>query len=204
MSAIKPTSSKPDILVIDGTAASRYQVRQELRALNARIHQTASVELALRRLQDDPPDLILTAPTLPGMNALDLLALLGDDPQAPAVAIRTNGNDWPLGRTAKRLGAIAVLEPQQLAARLPTLLAERGQRSGIPRQEPDPGRHIALPQPRPLGTEPDASPPNRDNARPRTVPPAGTVGADTWLRDRRSAWLAGACTLIGFGLGLAL
>jgi CheY-like chemotaxis protein len=204
MPATTPTPSQPDVLVIDGSAASRYRIRQELRALNAQIRQAASVELALPRLRADPPDLIISAPTLPGMNALDLLALLRNDPRAPAVAIRTNGNDWPLGQMATQLGAIAVLEPGQLATRLPTLLAKRGQDSDIPAQEPDPGREIALPQPPRFETGLDAARPDRENTEPSATHLSGTTSANTWLHDRETAWLAGACILIGFALGLAV
>jgi CheY-like chemotaxis protein len=118
------------VLVIDASAPARYALRLQLRALGAAVRQVGSVEQALAMLDEVRPDLFITAPVLPGMNALELLASLrvrcGDD--APPLVIHCAGAAWPLADTAEADGAATVLGTAELPQRLPGLLRDAGRR----------------------------------------------------------------------------
>ncbi|MCG6940666.1 MAG: response regulator [Thiohalocapsa sp.] len=113
-----------DILLIDASAAARYALRLKLKALGAEVRQASSVEQALPALRARRPDLIITAPVLPGMNALELLELLrpaaGGD--APPLVIHRWDADWPLAGAAEARGAVTVSTDAELLRLLPTLL----------------------------------------------------------------------------------
>lgn len=121
---------RPAVLVIDASAPARYALRLQLRALGAAVRQVGSVEQALAILDEARPDLIITAPVLPGMNALELLASLrarcGD--RAPPLVIHCAGAAWPLADAAEADGATTVLGTAELRQRLPALLHEAGRR----------------------------------------------------------------------------
>jgi CheY-like chemotaxis protein len=195
MPAIKPTDARtdlgadarPDVLVIDGSAASRYRLRHQLRGLDARVQQAASVEHALPGLRDQRPDLIITAPTLPGMNALDLLSLLADDARAPPVAVHLADDNWPLRHMATRLGAVAVLQDQQLAERLPGLLEQVGHRTGAAGVRPAIAGQIPA----------RSSPADAQILATATAASGGHCG-------RTVIWLAVVCLAFGLVIGLAL
>jgi CheY-like chemotaxis protein len=121
---------RPAVLVIDASAPARYALRLQLRALGAAVRQVGSVEEALAILDEARPDLIITAPVLPGMNALELLASLrarcGD--RAPPLVIHCAGAAWPLADAAEADGAATVLGTAELQRRLPALLQDAGKR----------------------------------------------------------------------------
>lgn len=104
--------SLPNVLLIDACDARRYAVRLELKSLGAEVRQAQSVEQAQALVRERRPDLIVCAPLLPGMNALDLLELLrmrfGAD--AAPVVIHCQEDTWPLADAALQHGALAVTD----------------------------------------------------------------------------------------------
>jgi CheY-like chemotaxis protein len=141
MSPIPPALLHPDVLLIDASASSRYALRHLLQTQGARVRQVDSVERALPELRRQPPDAIVTARTLPGMNALELLALLRTTMEnPPPVLIHTGDAPWPLAQTAVQQGAAAVLPSATLTTRLPALLRTLGERrlAAAPGTTPEP------------------------------------------------------------------
>ncbi|WP_462329117.1 response regulator [Thiohalocapsa halophila] len=116
--------SPPMVLLIEACDARRYAVRLELKPLGAEVRQAHSVEQALALVDERPPELIICAPSLPGMNALDLLELLRLRYGAGAapVVIHCHDETWPLAGAALQRGALAVVGSTALAQGLPTWL----------------------------------------------------------------------------------
>lgn len=116
--------SLPNVLLIDACNARRYALRLELKSLGAEVRQAQSVEQAQALVQERRPDLIVCAPLLPGMNALDLLELLrmrfGAD--ATPVVIHCQEDTWPLADAALQRGALAVTDSGALREGLPAWL----------------------------------------------------------------------------------
>jgi CheY-like chemotaxis protein len=125
---------RPAVLVIDASAPARYGLRLELRALGAAVRQVGSLEQALPTLDEQHPDLIITAPVLPGMNALELLALLRKRSSSPAplLVIHCASSPWPLADVAEAYGATAVLDTAELRRRLPALLRDAVKPPSVP------------------------------------------------------------------------
>jgi CheY-like chemotaxis protein len=152
-----PASPPMDILLIDASVPARYALRLALKAQGAEVRQASSAEQALPALRARRPDLIVAAPVLPGMNALELQELLetSGDATAPPLVIRLGDAAWPLAAAARARGVAMVSSDAELARLLPSLLPNR---------------------PRPAGSvraiRPQAKP-----ARPRTAPPRGPDGA---------------------------
>jgi CheY-like chemotaxis protein len=128
------------VLVVDASAPARYALRLQLRALGASVRQARSVEQALPILDEQRPDLIITAPVLPGMNALELAALLrvrcGD--HAPPMVIHCATSRWPLADATEVHGATAVLDSTELQQRLPVLLQDALESDRVPPPAPAP------------------------------------------------------------------
>lgn len=184
-----------DVLLIDACDAARYRLRLALKSLGAEVRQARSVEAALPALRARQPDLIITAPTLPGMNALDLLALLRTDivKTPPPLVIHCPDGDWPLAEAATAQGALAVVCGDALGTHLSGWLQQAA--SARP-----PTSDAGPLKPRPAGTALGAAPP-----RPATAvtPPYRAPHAQPTARMH--CWgqtLAG--TLLGLLMGLWL
>jgi CheY-like chemotaxis protein len=149
---------RPAVLVIDASAPARYGLRLELRALGAAVRQVGSVEQALPALDEQHPDLIITAPVLPGMNALELLAVLRarSSSPAPLLVIHCANSPWPLADVAEAYGATAVLGTAELRCRLPALLRDAVKPRGVP--------HVAAARAGQAGAFADRQAPTRDAA----------------------------------------
>ncbi|WP_295540000.1 two-component system response regulator [uncultured Thiohalocapsa sp.] len=112
--------SPPMVLLIETCDAQRYATRLALKSLGAEVCQAQSVVQALALAEARRPDLVICAPSLAGMNALDLLELLrmrsGTD--APPVVVHCHDDTWPLAAAALHRGALAVVDPAALRAGL--------------------------------------------------------------------------------------
>jgi CheY-like chemotaxis protein len=187
--------SRPDVLLIDACDAARYRLRLTLKSLGAEVRQARSVEAALPTLRARQPDLIITAPTLPGMNALDLLVLLrtGTVKTPPPLVIHCPDGDWPLAEAATAQGALAVVCGDALGAHLSGWLQQAA--SARPPSS-DAGPLKA--QPRPAGTAPGAAPPTP--ATSTTLPGPSPHARPTARTHCWGQTLAG--TLLGLLMGL--
>ena len=152
---------RTDILLIDACAPARYALRLKLKALGAEVWQAGSAEQAIPALRARRPDLIIAAPVLPGMNALELLELLQSEGSAdrPPLVIHGRAADWPLAGAAVARGARIVGTDAELLQRLPELLRpDIG--TGLTEPAPDPS-----PRHRPPPPEPEAPMPEPVTAR---------------------------------------
>jgi CheY-like chemotaxis protein len=179
-------SPKPKALLIDASAAARYALRLRLQALGAEVRQARSVEQALPILDSERPDLIITAPVPPGMNALELLWLLrtsaGD--VAPPVVIRCGDAHWPLVQAAVDQGATAVATDAELPSLLPALLRPPARREPV------------------VFRAPTASPPRQPHGPIATA--AETTAPLSPVMARHCQRLALSAALAGAAVGIAL
>lgn len=190
---------QPDVLLIDACPATRYALRLELLSQGASVRQAQSVEEALPALRQRRPDLIISAPVLPGLNALDLLELLrnADERDTPPVIIHPAG-DWPLAAAATSRGALAVVDTPALRAGLADWIGAAQPRATKDQRAPSSPRASTAPR----VTAP-AGPPAPPRGLPETAPAfppmrehqAGAASTHCWVHA-----LAGA--LLGLLIGL--
>ncbi len=204
VSADEPPGVGPrhmEVLLIEASAPARYRLRLALKALGVEVRQASSAEQALLALRTWRPDLIVAAPVLPGMNALELLELLqtpgGTD--APPLVIRRRDAEWPLAAAAHRRGLVIASSDADLVRLLPTLLQSP---TGIQRAEPRPG---VLPASASAAEPERPARSHRDASRPRLSPPLGEATSGMHEPARRPdapCWrLALATALAGLLLG---
>lgn len=191
---------QPDVLLIDACPATRYALRLELLSLGASVRQAQSVEEALPALRQERPDLIISSPVLPGLNALDLLELLrnADERDTPPVIIHCPAGDWPLAEAATSRGALAVVDTAALGAGIAGWISTVQPRAT--RDQSVPSSHSASRAPRvtaPAGlpAPPAALPENVPAFLPMRDHQAGAAPTHCWVPA-----LAGA--LLGLLIGL--
>lgn len=81
------------ILIVDDDDLSREFLVEAARTLGYRAESASSAEQALRRLEDDAPDLVLTDLRMPGMDGLQLVETLAEKcPGLPTVVITAHGS----------------------------------------------------------------------------------------------------------------
>ena len=84
--------SRERILVVDDDNLSREFLCEAARALGFRAESASSAEQALRRLEDETPDLVLTDLRMPGMDGLELVRTIQDKcPGLPTVVVTAHG-----------------------------------------------------------------------------------------------------------------
>lgn len=84
--------SRERILVVDDDNLSREFLCEAARALGYRAESASSAEQALRRLEDETPDLVLTDLRMPGMDGLELVRTIQEKcPGLPTVVVTAHG-----------------------------------------------------------------------------------------------------------------
>lgn len=84
--------SRERILVVDDDNLSREFLCEAARALGFRAESASSAEQALRRLEDETPDLVLTDLRMPGMDGLELVRTIQDKcPGLPTIVVTAHG-----------------------------------------------------------------------------------------------------------------
>jgi CheY-like chemotaxis protein len=124
MSAWQSPTPKLSLLVVDDDPAAREALWVALER-DFEVRLAASGEEALRAIHQRGPALMLLDQSMPGMDGLDLLALLRDEP-LPVPVVLSAGADVELVRRALSLGAQDVLsKPCDVPKLVASLLAAR-------------------------------------------------------------------------------
>src|SRR3990170_4560698 len=92
------------VLVVDDEPGVRESLRMCLRD-DCDVAVAASVDEALARLREEPPDLILLDLVMPGRSGFELLAELGSRAHAPAVVVLTGATTVVTAVEAMKQGA---------------------------------------------------------------------------------------------------
>jgi type II secretory ATPase GspE/PulE/Tfp pilus assembly ATPase PilB-like protein len=106
----------PRVLVVDETREDRRAVAEGLRADGATVLEAADGEQALAYARRLSPDLIVTALTLPRLDAIGLLQALAAERLAVRVLVRTTQTDPPLLAWLAELGAEVLGEDDDVRA----------------------------------------------------------------------------------------
>jgi CheY-like chemotaxis protein len=95
------TPAAPRVLVVDDDAALRHALTALLDQAGYRTEPASDGAEALRKLQQDPIDLLLLDIGLPGLNGLDVLAQTRTQPAPPRVVMMT-ADDTPEDRFIRK------------------------------------------------------------------------------------------------------
>ncbi|WP_420752072.1 response regulator [Rhodococcus sp. O3] len=122
--AADTADGRPHILVVDDNTDLRHYLTKLLRRQDWHVEAVADVGAALQRIQDSPPDLVLSDVMLPGPDGLALLKQLRDDPataRLPVILLTARAG------TSAAIGGLQVgaddyitkpFEPDELIARV--------------------------------------------------------------------------------------
>ncbi len=118
------------VLVVDDEAAYRTVIRQHLSILGYECHSVEDAEAALRVLESDPYDLVISDIRMPGMDGLELLKVVNGRGYPASVIIMTaHAEDYPYSDIIEA-GAVDYLtkpfQISELKAKLKRLERERG------------------------------------------------------------------------------
>ena len=118
----------PRVLVVDDEPGVRESLRMVLRD-ECEVDLAASVDEALVRLRDEPPDLVLLDLVMPGRSGFDLLSEIARRPESPAVVVLTGTTAVATAVEAMKQGAVDYLtkpfEVEALRIKVRQLLARR-------------------------------------------------------------------------------
>jgi two-component system response regulator HydG len=117
-----PSSPRNPILVIDDNAALAENIAEILEELGAEVHlmcMAGNVEAVLRRFDEQQWSLVVTDIRMPGIDGIDLLALIKDRSPSTPVLVMTGYSDLQTIARAHDSGALAVVhKPLDLDALL--------------------------------------------------------------------------------------
>ena len=102
-------------LIVDDSQLAQFVLKKMLKEENIVAECSGSAEEALEYLKSNQPDIIFLDHTMPGMNGLELLQLLKEDPDTEGIPVMmyTSQEDKHYAEKAFSLGAMEVL-PKQL------------------------------------------------------------------------------------------
>jgi two-component system response regulator TctD len=103
------------VLVVDDDASARRALAHDLTKAGVQVLQAADGVAALAYVKRLRPDVVLTEVTLPGLDAIGLLAAFADLESAPVVVVHTEQKNDALASWLREAGAGAVL-PRGLPA----------------------------------------------------------------------------------------
>ena len=121
----------PRILVVDDDRATRQLIQLQLKAAGHHVETAGDGAAALKRIRKSRPDLVLLDVWMPGMDGLEMLAHLRDEPSQPRVVVMTADDTSETLLKAIREHAFRYVtkpvEPRQLAALVAEVLASKPQ-----------------------------------------------------------------------------
>ena len=102
-------------LIVDDSRLAQFVLKKMLLAHDMSVDTSESAEEALKYLESKNPDIIFLDHTMPGMNGLEMLKVIKDNPETAVIPIMmyTSQEDSSYMSKARELGAIDVL-PKQL------------------------------------------------------------------------------------------
>lgn len=120
------------ILLVDDSKSARYALRLQIQRQGAAVETEESAEAALKRIADNPPDVVFMDHTMPGMNGFEALDILKADPKTAhiPVVICTSHEDPEFVEQAHEKGAADILSKSLAADKLPALLENLEQQLG--------------------------------------------------------------------------
>jgi CheY-like chemotaxis protein/anti-sigma regulatory factor (Ser/Thr protein kinase) len=117
----------PKILVVDDDRTTRTLLALQLKGAGYSVTQAANGRQALERVRREAFDLVLLDVWMPGMDGLELLARLRDDPSRPRVVVMTadDASETLLGAIRQRAYRFLSkpVEPRQLVEVVRSVLA---------------------------------------------------------------------------------
>ncbi len=96
---------QPRVLVIDDEEAARYGVARALASQGYALDEAADGRAALAKIQELPPDVIVSDINMPGMDGLSLVRQVNENPEAPLVVLMTAYGSEQVAAEALRAGA---------------------------------------------------------------------------------------------------
>jgi CheY-like chemotaxis protein len=114
------------ILLVDDSKSARYALRLQLQRHGVEVDTADSAESAFERLKGELPDAILMDHMMPGLNGLEALDVIREDPRTAhlPVVMCTSHEDADFAATAERRGVIGILPKSGAPDKLPAILAK--------------------------------------------------------------------------------
>lgn len=115
---IKPSEAPPRVVVVDDDREMRESLLQFLSKSGCRAVAFERAEDALKRLDTERPDVVVSDVRMPGMNGLELLDALASLRSGPQVLLITAHGDVPMAVEAMKAGAFDFVEKPFQPSRL--------------------------------------------------------------------------------------
>ncbi|MDE2790371.1 MAG: sigma-54 dependent transcriptional regulator [Paracoccaceae bacterium] len=115
---LRPNDASPHVVVVDDDREMRQSLLQFLSRSGIRAIAFARAEDALRRLESDRTDVVVSDVRMPGMSGLDLLGVLASFRFPPQVLLITAHGDVPMAVEAMKAGAFDFVEKPFQPSRL--------------------------------------------------------------------------------------
>lgn len=104
------TRPAPRAFVIDDDREMRESLNELLTRAGWEADILSSARDALKRIADNPPDVVLSDVRMPGMTGMELLEALAAQPDSPPVVLVSAHGDIPMAVSAMQQGAYTFLE----------------------------------------------------------------------------------------------
>lgn len=129
------TTRPPLVLIADHDAATIELARRELRRIGVRVITADHGERALRAAQEQHPDLVLLATSLPGIPGLEVLRRLRARDAVPAIVLAPARGAGRASERGRRAGDVLVkpFTAEELVARVTEALGRRSAAPGATR-----------------------------------------------------------------------
>lgn len=158
------------ILLVDDSKSARYALRLQLQRFGVEVDTADSAESAFEVLKGELPDAILMDHMMPGLNGLEALEVIREDPRTRhlPVVMCTSHEDADFAATAQRKGVVGILPKSGAPEKLPAILAKLRDNIRVPSLQPGDATPTPTPKPSPSG-----SPPPTGSLRPAAPLPQG-------------------------------
>lgn len=163
------------ILLVDDSNSARYALKQQLQKHGITVHMANSAESAFELLKGELPDAILMDHMMPGLNGLEALEVIREDPRTAhlPVVMCTSDEDADFATRAQRKGALGILPKSGAPEKLPAILAKLRDSIRVPSLMHGETAAAAPPHQSSHGQSPASAP-----AKPRTPSPEQGSGID--------------------------
>ena len=127
-------TSQIRVLVADDERNLRELLVRELSRKGHGVDGVADGEVALERLRDDPPDVLILDMKMPKMDGLEVLRRLAEMPEAPQVIVTTGFQEVSSAVEAMKLGAYDYLTKPARIEELDILIRKAAEKGRLIRQ----------------------------------------------------------------------
>ena len=105
-----PSEAPPRIVIVDDDREMRHSLTQFLTKSGCRVVAFEGAGDALKLLETEHPDVVVSDVRMPGMSGLELLGAIASVPSAPQVLLITAHGDVPMAVEAMKAGAFDFVE----------------------------------------------------------------------------------------------